>query len=70
MGQWQEATRFFFRAGRSAARLDMANEALQWLTQAQQLARHTGDVRMRTDIMAHLMTLKARLSSQGQLNAR
>lgn len=70
MGQLREATSFFFRAGRSAARLDMEDEALQWLSQAQQLTQHTGDKRMRTDSMAQLMTLKARLSSQGQLNTR
>jgi tetratricopeptide (TPR) repeat protein len=70
MGQLQEALIFFFRAGRSAARLEMANEALQWLTQTQQLAQHTGDMRMRTDITAHLISLKARVSSQGQSNTR
>ena len=66
MGNLREASLFFFRAGRSAARLDMANEALQWLTQAEQLAQDTGDTRMRTDIMTHLMALKARVSRQSQ----
>ncbi|WP_143302297.1 hypothetical protein [Candidatus Entotheonella palauensis] len=66
MGELREAAIFFFRAGRSAVRLDMAEQARQWLTWAQQLAQEIGDTRMRMDIMVHLITLQARESGQDQ----
>lgn len=62
MGRLREAAVFFFRAGRSASRLDMAQQALNWLTQAQQLAPYIEDVRTIRDIDAYLMSLK----TQGQ----
>lgn len=63
IGRLPEAAVFFFRAGRSASRLEMDQQAIDWLTQAQQLAEYIDDVRTIRDIDAHLTALKARAAN-------
>lgn len=63
-GRQQAAGVFYWRAGRSAALQGHKQSALDWLRQAQLLARQSGDTRTLQDIRAFLALLRAR--EQGQ----